>query len=147
MGVLSRLFGSLGNRLAQRHTKQCKLLKNTLKQFARFFYSSFQTVILSLRSGGNHCWKPLYFWQFSLMKSASLVLVTTLSLNRSCEAQLMWRFYNKGKNGRNSLRLMSVFNVYNHVYRETWFKFFLPLRQFIAWSRRKKTRIVRVVLR
>ena len=66
------------------------------------------------------------------MKSTSLFLVTTLRLNRSYEAQLMWRFYNKGKNGRNRLRLMSVFNVYNHVYRETWFKFFLPLRQFIA---------------
>ena len=72
------------------------------------------------------------------MKSTSLFLVTTLRLNRSYEAQLMWRFYNKGKNGRNRLRLMSVFNVYNHVYCETWFKFFLPLRQFIAWSRRKK---------
>ena len=72
------------------------------------------------------------------MKSTSLFLVAKLRLNRYCEAQLMWRFYKKGKNGRNRLRLMSVFNVYNHVYCETWFKFFLPLRQFIAWSRRKK---------
>ena len=54
MGVLSSLFGSLGDRLPQRHTKECKLLKSTLKQFARFFYSSFQAVILSLISGGNH---------------------------------------------------------------------------------------------
>ena len=79
----------------------------------------------------------LKLWLFSTIvdnsglsrtKSTSLFLVTTLRLNRSCEAQLMW----KGKNCRNRLRLMSVFNVQNHVYRETWFKFFLPLRQFIT---------------
>ena len=31
----------------------------------------------------------------------------------------MWRFYETGKNGRNRLRFMSAFNVYNDVSLET----------------------------
>ena len=147
MGVLSRLFGSLGDhdRLAQRHTKECKLLKSTLKPFARSFFTQVsKRWFFSLRSGGNHCWKPLYFWQFSFLLCANEVDVFVFSHNIKAKS-LLWSSINeevlcnnKGKNGRNLLRLMSVFNVYNHVYCETWFKFFLPLRQFIAWSRRKK---------
>ena len=78
------------------------------------------------------------------MKSTSLFLVTKLRVNRYCEGQLMWRFYKKGKNGRNRLRLMSVFNVYNHVYRET---FFFPLGNLSLDPGGKKTRIVSVFLR
>ena len=64
MGVLSSLFGSLGDRLAQRHTKECKLLKSTLKQFARFF-------LLKFPSGDSFLKK---WWESSLKKT--LILLT-----------------------------------------------------------------------
>ena len=81
---------------------------------------------------------------FYVRMKSTLFLVTKLRLNRYCEAQLMWRFYKKGKNGRNRLRLMSVFNVYNYVYRET---FFFPLGNLSLDPGGKKTRIVSVLLR
>lgn len=64
MGVLSRLLGSLGDRLAQRHTKQCKLLKNTLKQFARFF-------LLKFPNGDSFLKK----WWESLLKTPTLLTI------------------------------------------------------------------------
>ena len=135
MGVLSSLFGSLGDRLAQRHTKECKLLNSSLKQFARFFFTQvskrwfFPQEVVGITVENPYTFDNSPFF-YVRMKSTSLFLVTKLRLNCYCEPPLMWRFYKKGKNGRNRLRLMSVFNVYNHV--------FLFLRQFIAWSRRKK---------
>lgn len=71
MGVLSSLFGSLGDRLAQRHTKECKLLNSSLKQFARFF-------LLKFPSGDSFLKK----WWESPLKT---LILLTIRLSFMCE--------------------------------------------------------------
>ena len=155
MGVLSRLFGSLGDRLAQRHTKECKLLKSTLKPFARSFFTQVsKRWFFSLRSGGNHCWKPLYFWQFSFLLCANEVDVFVFShninwLNRSYEAQLMRRFY--------VITRVKMVETFYDLCQSSMFtttftakpglSFFFPLGNLSLDPGGKKTRIVRVLLR
>ena len=46
----------------------------------------------------------------------------------------MWRFYSKGTHGRNRLRFMSAFNVYNDVSLQTGFKFFFRLGNLSLWN-------------
>lgn len=81
------------------------------------------------------------------MKSTSLFLVTTLRLNRSYEAQLMWRFYNKGKNGGNRLRLNQSSMFTTTFTAKPGLSFFFPLGNLSLDPGGKKTRIVRVLLR
>ena len=59
----------------------------------------------------------------------------------------MWRFYEKGKNGGNCLRLMLSFDVYNNVSLQVFFPFGINLslydRKYESDQNRERSQLKR----
>ena len=131
------------------------ILSTVVDVFQVFALNKFKTLWNTHKFSLNKCSRILFLWgrcnhfskpvlltcerefrsEFALLFSANEVDVFLFSLKIKgwiALAKFNWcgGFTEKGKNGRNSLRFISAFDVYNNVSVETGFKLFLSLGQF-----------------